>query len=65
MTTIDGKQLVKRARTKLGLQELAAKLGVVRQTLWRYESGDPVPKRVQLAIIALLAEAEQSDRSLP
>lgn len=65
MTTIDGKQLVKRARTKLGLQELAAKLGVVRQTLWRYESGDPVPKRVQLAILALLAEAEQSDRSLP
>lgn len=48
-------KIVKRARDKLGLEDFAARLGVSRQTVWRYESGDPIPKRVQLAIAALLA----------
>lgn len=55
---------VEHARTKLDLTKSAfgKRLGLTRQTVWRYENGDPVPKRVKLAITALLHEHEQRAR---
>ena len=51
-------EYVREAREMLGLSpvEFGQKLGLTRQTVWRYETGDPVPKTVQLAIAALLSE---------
>jgi DNA-binding XRE family transcriptional regulator len=60
---MESQRLVKRARSKMGTQGLATKLGVTRQTVWRYEAGDPMPKHMQLAIAALLAEHEQEKRA--
>lgn len=62
--TSDATRFVRHAREKLKLTpaEFAARLGMTRQTVWRYESGDPVPQRIQLAIQALLNEHHRRRR---
>ena len=54
-------EYVKRARESMGMSptEFGVQLGVTRQTVWRYETGDPVPLRVRLAITALLTEHQK------
>jgi transcriptional regulator with XRE-family HTH domain len=56
MTIHTNARYVKSARTAMELSPAAfgEKLGVTRQTIWRYESGDPVPRAVLIAIKALL-----------
>lgn len=51
-------RFVQRARALMGLSPDAfgERLGVTRQTVWRYEKGDPVKRSVKIAINALLAE---------
>ena len=58
-------EYVREAREMLGLSpiEFGVKLGLTRQTIWRYETGDPVPKSVQLAIASLLSEHKKSGRT--
>jgi len=48
---------VRDARERLGLtqDELAARLGLDRKTINRYENGWPIPERSRLAIQQLLA----------
>jgi transcriptional regulator with XRE-family HTH domain len=57
---LTGREL-RRQRSQLGLtqQELAAKLGMARNTITRYERGflPTIPKYVELAMRALLAES--------
>ena len=53
-----GNNFIKAARKHLGLspQEFAKLLGVVRQTLWRYERGDPLPHTTRLVVERLLID---------
>jgi len=58
--SLTGREL-RRQRLLLGLtqQELAARLGMARNTITRYERGilPTIPKYVELAVQALLAES--------
>lgn len=62
---MEGPDFVKRARESLGLSpiEFGEKLGVTRQTVWRYEGGDPVPKTTRLAIERLLIDHYTENKS--
>lgn len=48
---MDDNEFVTEARARLGLtpEQFGLKLGITRQTVWRYERGDPVPLSVRLA----------------
>lgn len=61
MTAHTDARYVKRARAAMGLSpdKFGEKIGVTRQTVWRYEKGDPVPLAVKIAIKALLAEQNE------
>jgi len=58
------RNFTKEARAFLGLSvtEFAAALGITRQTVWRYESGDPVPNTTRLAIEGLLIAHENKPK---
>lgn len=47
---------VREAREMLGLSpvEFGEMLGLTRQTVWRYETGDPIPRTVRIAIAGML-----------
>lgn len=51
-TSVNTANFVKRSRAKLGLsqREFAAKLGLERRTVMRYERGDELPRLVRLAM---------------
>lgn len=50
-------------RQRLGLsqRELAERLGVHANSIWRWENGDPMPRTVELAMRYLLATGGQDD----
>jgi transcriptional regulator with XRE-family HTH domain len=60
---MSSQEFVRRARRTLDLSqtEFGAKLGLTRQTVWRYETIDPLPRPTRLAIEQLLSmhRAEQ------
>ena len=49
-------EFVRRARSTLELSktEFGQMLGISRQTIWRYETMDPLPKKMRRAITELL-----------
>ena len=65
-TQVDVSEYVKEAREMMRLtsEAFGEKLGLSRQTVWRYENGDPVPKHVRLAIVALLPKRVRRARTL-
>ena len=59
MATIN---IVKQARELLEMTpaEFGKHLDITRQTVWRYESGDPIPRIVELAVMQLLSDHQLS-----
>lgn len=50
--------VVKQARALLEMTpaEFGKHLDLTRQTIWRYENGDPIPRRVEMAVMQLLSD---------
>ncbi len=55
--TMDKKTRVRRALAKLGLTQLAPKLGVVSTTISRWETSDAVPAEPTFRLLTTLVEA--------
>jgi transcriptional regulator with XRE-family HTH domain len=62
MTRKRSKIFVRDARRLLGLTQIAfaAKLGISRASIARYEGGYPMPEAIRLAILRLLDEDEET-----
>lgn len=58
------RDFVRDARTEMDLSQesFGALLGLTRQTVWRYEKGEPVPEPVQIAIETILNKHKQNAR---
>ena len=64
MTSKEGK-FIRAARAHLGLTlpEFGELIGTTRQTVWRYERGEPVPYTTRLAVENLLIAHEAKQKS--